>query len=153
MISETFLTNNEIAGMGFTHRWKITYADLSAAATTESVELVGDLVAGDMVESVYYDLITPFDGGATSELTIQVGYDLATGTDDPDAFIAAASVHADATAIANGLNTGAAKGGYAPYEAADMDILFTSTGANISVLTAGEVWVYARVRRAANLPS
>ena len=100
---------------------------------------VGSGVARDIVRGAWFDLVTPFDGGATSELTVQFGYDLAAGTDDADAFIAATSVHLDATEILASNGTGTK---LAAQEAFDLEVLFTATGANLSTLTAGQINLY-----------
>lgn len=132
------------SGINKTVETTIKYSDLSAAATTETYEAI-QLPAKAIVKQVVFVLDTEFDGGATSELTIQVG----DGT-DPNGYITAKSVHADATSVATGIIDGAylndGTTNYTvngkQYAAADtLDVLFTSTGANISVLTAGELRV------------
>lgn len=132
------------SGLGKTVEAVITDADLTAAATTQTIEAIS-LPAAAVVTQVAFYLDEEFDGGATSELTIQVG-----DGSDPNGYITAQSVHADATSVTTGIvdgayltvgtdvNTGNAK----QYAAADtIDVLFTATGANVSVLTAGKLRV------------
>ena len=123
--------------------------ELTAAATTQTIAAI-QLPSKCIVTQVAFTLDEEFDGGATSELTIQVG----DGT-NPDGYIEAASVHADATSVAAALADGAYTAGTDDntdvtasvvngklYSAADtIDALFTATGANVSVLTAGKVRV------------
>jgi len=132
------------SGLNKTVEATITYSDLTAAATTETVEAIS-LPINSVVTQVAFVLDTEFDGGATSELTIQVG----DGT-DPNGYITAKSVHADATSVATGIVDGAYLNDGTTnntvngkqYAAADtLDVLFTATGANVSVLTAGQVRV------------
>lgn len=127
---------------GYTHKFVVKHSDLSAAATTETVQLLDDMIAGMVIEKVAYKVITQFDGGATSELVVDVGLDLDAGSDDPDKFIDAVSVHADATPVDYSIGTGTE---YILLEGASLEVLFTATGANISVLDAGEIHIFARI--------
>ena len=128
------------SGIGKCVETEIKYSDISAAATTSNYEAVQIPIYG-IVKNVTYVLDTEFDGGATSELTIQIG----DGT-DPDGYIEAKSVHADATPVFTSVSDGAylfdnVVNGF-QYAAADsIDVLFTATGANTSALTAGSLRV------------
>ena len=90
--------------------------------------------------------MTAFDGGATSNLVIDFGYDYASLTDDPDAFIDNLELHADGTEILGSDGNGAVfatlRTGWYALEAADLEVLLTATGANLTALTTGEVHVY-----------
>lgn len=135
---------------GFSHKAVITYADLNdTAGLTKTLDLVTDLVTGHFVRDAAFYLRTPFDGGATSALSLDVGYDLAAGSDDPDAFLDAYEIHADATEIlagdANGAVFATLRTGHAFKENAKITALFTATGGNLSLLTTGEVWIYLNV--------
>lgn len=143
------LGEQEKADCGFTHKFVIPYTDMtSTAGTTLTIDLMS-VTAGTVVKNVAHKVVTNFDGGATSALTLDLGYDLAAGTDDPNGFIEAVSVHADGTPVAYGLANGAAFAtkltGYAFLEAATIDALFTATGANLTALTQGEVHVYVEL--------
>lgn len=169
------LSTAQAAATGCTHRFEITYADLTAADTTQTVTLASILAAGTFVSNVCYKVVTLFDGGSTSDLTVQVGYDVATGTDDANGLLTAHSIHADGTYIMAGpspigdADTGTVDGTYgaaestviaslrskldaltrsAPkafQESGSVTALFTSSGANLSTLTQGEVHIYARI--------
>lgn len=171
------LSNEEAAATGWTHKWIVTAADLVAAGATTAatLELAPGVAARSKIENIDWNLITAFDGGATSELTLKLGYDLASGTDDDDAFLSAVSLHADSTAIVTRPNSLAVAdastvdGTYGAPEAAviadlrtelnkllqrvarwftvawDLEAIFTATGANLTELTAGEVHIYARL--------
>lgn len=123
---------------GFTDSIRITVADLSAAATTETINLA--VKAGTQVRNVAFKLHTAFDGGSTSNLTLQVGDGV-----DTDAFISNSIIHLDATeenfgpSVAGGVG---GKLGKAYAADGDINMLFTSTGANISTLTAGDIEIF-----------
>jgi hypothetical protein len=132
------------SGLNKTVEITIKYSDISAAATTKNYEAIQIPIYG-VVKQVAYVLDTEFDGGATSELTVQIG----DGT-NPDGYIEAKSVHVDGTAIPTSIVDGAyltigtdvnTENGK-QYAAADtIDVLFTATGANTSVLTQGSIRV------------
>tara|TARA_R110002012_G_C11359806_1_gene580721 strand:+ start:118 stop:570 length:453 start_codon:yes stop_codon:yes gene_type:complete len=116
----------------YTDSIRITHADLTAAATTQTITKT--VKAGQQVRGVAFKVHTAFDGGATSALKLDVGDGV-----DADGYIDNEEIHADATEVLfgpalDGLLTGKT------YAADDtIDILFTATGANVSVLDAGEV--------------
>ena len=147
-------SEQEKAAIGFTHKFVIPHTDMtSTAATTLTIDLLA-VTAGTVVKNVAHRVVTNFDGGATSALTLDLGYDLAAGVDDPNGFIEAVSVHADGTPVAFGLANGAAFAtkltGYAFLEAATIDALFTATGANLTALTQGEVHIYVELAKLPN---
>ena len=121
---------------------EIKYQDISAGSTTNTFAAIS-IPAYGIVKDVTFFLDTEFDGGATSELTIQIGDGA-----DPDGYITAQSVHADATpvtsALIDGLYLNDGTTDYTvngkQYTADDtIDVLFTATGGNLDVLTAGSV--------------
>lgn len=137
------LMNQEQLLTGCSHARRLPLADilalaLAAGATTALTIDISDYVARDVVDKAMFDLVTPFDGGATSELTVKFGYN-GVAVDDDDAFIAATSVHADSTEILASVGTGTR---FAAQEAGKLQLILTSTGANISALTAGEIILY-----------
>lgn len=118
-----------------THLVKVKYTDLTAAATTQTLALLS-LRAGHMVKSVYARVKTAFAGPSISAATVQVG-----DGSDTDRNLAAGSVFA-----AGYLSIQPATTGPSTFAAADtLDALFTATGANWSVGTAGEVWFFIRI--------
>jgi hypothetical protein len=141
---------------GFTHLWKITYADLNdTAGLTKTLQLMGTaqngVAVGDLVRDAALYLRTAFVGTAVTNLAIDVGYDLAAGTDDPDAFLDNYELAGVATEVlaadGNGAVFATLRTGYAFQEAGDIEALFTAVGANLSALTAGEVWVFLAIAR------
>lgn len=123
---------------GFTDSIRIGHADLTAAATTETINLA--VKAGTQVRNVAFKLHTAFDGGSTSNLTLQVG-----DSADTDAFVSNSIVHVDATEENYGPSVAAAVGGkLGKVFAADgnINMLFTATGANVSVLDAGDIEIF-----------
>lgn len=145
-MKEILLTEQERAVSGFTHKFIVPYTDMTSTAGTALTIDLKSVTAGQIVTNAAHKVVTNFDGGATSALTLELGYDLAAGTDDPNGFIEAVSVHADGTPVAYGLANGAAFAtkltGYAFQESATIDAVFTSTGANLTALTQGEVHIY-----------
>jgi len=147
MKTSVFNTVNE-GRCGYTHQFKIDITDTTAAATTKVVTLL-TLEAGDIIRDAAFFLSASFTGGATSALTFQLGW--STTAADADGLIEAVSVHAASTPITAGDATGVAfatkRTGLAVTGVTPVEALFTATGANTSVLTAGEVWVYLRVTK------
>lgn len=142
------LSNAQQAQLGFTHRFEIPYTDLSSTASTGLAVVLAAYVAGRGVTGAAFKLVTPFDGGATTNLTIKVGHNGAT-TDDDDSLIAATELHLDGTEILYGDGNGAAfatlRTGYFPLDAGNYEATFTATGANLTALTTGEVHVYLNI--------
>ena len=150
------LQTTEERSSGFSHLWKIRYTDLNdTAALTKTLQLMGTaangVAVGDFVMAAAMYLRTAFVGTAVTNLAIEVGYDLASGTDDPDAFLDSYELAGVATEVlaadGNGAVFATLRTGYAFQEAADIEALFTAVGANLSALTAGEVWVFLRIVR------
>ena len=142
------LSDAQRAHHGYSHRFEIPYTDLTGTAGTSLTIALMAYVAGQGLIGAASKIVTNFDGGATSELTIKVGWNGGT-TDDDDGAIEARSVHADATYITYGDGTGAAfatkRTGYYPLDAGNYEVVFTSTGANLTALTQGEVHIYLNV--------
>ena len=124
----------------YTDSIRITHADLTASSTTQTIQK--DVKAGDQVRFVAYKLHTSFDGGATSALTLNVG-----DGSDLDRFIDNPSIHADASAIVFGPQVLPGTDSIGKVYAVDdtIDILFTATGANVSVLTAGDIEIFFNI--------
>lgn len=158
MDTRRLTTIAETAG-GWTHYFKITYADCTAGATTQTLQLIGTaqngMAVGDIVRAAAFYLPTPFVGTGITNLTMQVGYDLAAGTDDPDAFIKAVELAGAATEILAGDGTGdvfaTLRTGYAFQEAGDLEVLLTATGGNLSAMTAGEVRVFLQISKLSSI--
>jgi hypothetical protein len=91
------LSAEETRETGYTHKAVVTWEDLvETAGTSKVLTLVSGLAAGSDVQSVAIYLPTPFNGGSTSGLLIDVGYNGA-AVDDADAFIDGIEIHVDAT--------------------------------------------------------
>ena len=121
---------------------------------------------------------TLFDGGATSELVAKIGWDLGSGTDDDDGFLADTSLHADATYVKFGpvaiadVSTETVDETYGTQESTvlaslrtklnpvlkrdvkvfndtcTINVIWTSTGANLTALTAGQVKFFFAINNA-----
>ena len=142
------LSNNEAAATGWTHRRTVDYTDITDASTTQTLTLT--VPAGCVVCNCGYYLETNFDGGATSELTLTVG------SADPNGFLLASSIHQDGTVVTYAANTGieligdenVGTGRSLTVAAADtIDMLFTATGANLSVMTQGRVHIWFDIKQ------
>ncbi len=157
----------------FSHAFVIEVADIAAAATGKTLTLITDLPAKSYVRDSAFVLNTPFDGGAATNLSLKVGYNGAT-FDDPVAFINTVEIHHDATYVPAGRGTAAGvdqstiDSTYGSQEAAvltslrnivnplnggvlkekaNIEAVFTATGANLSTLTSGEVTVLLDIVR------
>lgn len=149
-------TTVEERSNGYTLMAVITAADFAdTAAATKTLTLMANLAVGDLLRRADFYLPTPFDGGATSGLKLDVGFNLGAGTDDPDAFLDDYEIHADGTEVLAGDGNGAVfatlRTGYAFKEGAAIEALFTATGGNVNLLTTGEVRIYLDIVRLPNL--
>lgn len=178
----------EMARWGATHRVVVTYEDINgtgtgygalsasaAAATTGTLNPWASAPAGTQAQFVSGYLKTPFDGTSTTNLTLTIGYDLASGTDKAAGFLAATELHNDATEIVffpveiADVSSASVDETYGTQESAaltnaiaainsaikslrkvfgvasDVDLLFTSTAANLTDLISGEVHLLFRV--------
>lgn len=137
------------ARTGFTHKFTIGYADLTAAgATTSTTISLADYTAGLGCTAAAFKLTTAFDGGATSALALDVGHDGAS-VDDADSILDNYEIHVDASEVLYGDANGAAfatlRTGFYPVETGTYKATFTATGANLNVLTTGEVVIYLQL--------
>ena len=142
---ETIQLSSEERDSGFTHKFKITFADLvlAGAALTLAINLAS-YVPGQACVKAAYKLNTNFDGGATNSLLLDVGHAGGTTT-DVDSLLDAYQLHEDATEVPFGLGNGAAfatlNTGYVPLDSGYWQALFTAVGANLNTLTSGEVTI------------
>jgi hypothetical protein len=158
--------------IGATHRVNFTFADLSGTAATSLTSTIASLTAKTAVRFAGYHLVTPFDGTSTTSLTLALGIDRASGTDDADGFLAATELHNDATEVVIGpvplldvdnstvdntygaeenavitslrtkLNTLMKLASQAYSDASEIEAVWTSTSANLTDLTSGEIDLY-----------
>lgn len=143
------LSNEEANRTGFTTKAILTFADLAAlGAVTSGAIVLAPYTAGTACQQAAYKVVTAFDGGATSALALDVGWNGAT-TDDADGLLDNFEVHADATEVLYGLGNGAAFAtlltGYAALDAGNFEATFTATGGNLNALTAGEIHIYLKI--------
>lgn len=166
--------------VGATHRINLTWDDLVGTAATSLTQVLAALPARTGIRFCGYNLVTAFQGGSTSALTLRLGVDRASGTDDDDAFLAATSLHNSATPVIIGpvpvadVDASAVDTTYGQQEAdvitsnrsvsnallklqpraysdaVEIEAVWTATGANLSALTAGEVDVYFAIANLAD---
>lgn len=135
-------------------RWvgsKVTYDQLTAAATTDVVDLEINLPANSVVHDVKYNLVTTFEAAsALSQCTVIAG-----DASDPNGLLATAQdldddggstgwVDPDITALGAYLYDGTKKS-LTPKlftSATDLEATFTLTGDNCEDLTQGEIDLY-----------
>lgn len=119
-------------------------SDFTAAGTSQTIALT-DLAIGDIVlnHAVLY-VKTKLAGTSLSAAAASVGVTGATTQ-----FLNAVDVYTNATA-AGGTFVSGAPSAYAT-QAASKQLLLTmaTTGCNLSALTAGELWIYAKLTRIA----
>lgn len=127
---------NELAS--YTDAIRITHEDLTTAGPAQTI--TKDVKAGEQIRSVAFKVNTAFNGGATSALALDVG-----DGDDPDGYVDGEEIHADASEVLfgpalDGLLTGKT---YAVDDT--IDIKFTATGGNVSLLDAGDIEIYFNI--------
>lgn len=145
-----------------THVQVIKYTDLNDTAGTTKTHSIFTGRAKQGIGRVFIVIDTNFDGGATSELTVKPILNFTSGTDKD--LLAAVSIHEDATEILSSpeIITTVVDGTYGAQEQAvldlltgrtpimvnqawTLDLLFTSTGANLDALTSGKLLVFFEV--------
>jgi hypothetical protein len=119
----------------------VTHADLTAAATSESISFGRDIPAGSMVLAAYFALTTEFSGGAVSACVVDLG-----DAGDDDRWIDAENIFTSSGTgvrrlFANDPPGLKGKGIDFLQSAASPLIKVTTTGANVSVLDAGSITV------------
>lgn len=135
---------------GFTHKFTIDTDDLVAlgASTTGTITLMS-FVAGQGVTKAAFRLETALDGTSITNVALDVGYDVSSGTDDPDGILDNYEIAGAATEILYGDGNGAVfatlRTGFYPQVTGSYTALFTATGANLSAMTAGKVHIYLRI--------
>jgi hypothetical protein len=157
---------------GATHRVNFTFADLSGTAATTLTSSIASLTARSAVRFLGFHLVTAFDGTSTTNLSLALGINRASGTDLATGFLAATELHNDATEIVIGpvpigdvdastvdntygqaendvitslrtkLNTLMKLAPQAYSDAAAIEAYWTATGANLTDLSSGEIDLY-----------
>lgn len=133
------------------HKVTIEHSDLTAAATTESIDVSVDddgneIPDGSRIIGAGVKVWVPFDeaGGASiSALTVQVG-----DAGDTDELFTATSVYTGTATAGQWLETGGAYTALTRESDYAVAALFTATGGNVSLLDTGrlEVWIaYVRL--------
>jgi len=133
----------------FTHKVILYHTDLTALGAVASGAIaIFPYTAGTFIHDAAFRLVTPFDGGATSALTLDVGHNGAT-TDDDDSLINGIEVHQDATEVlfqdGNGAAFATLRTGYAAADAGNIEATFAATGGNLNALTTGEIHIFLGV--------
>lgn len=144
------LSENEQSKTGFTHKSIITYSDLvtaGGATTAATIDLL-PYTAGTAFQAAAYKVVgTGFVGPSVTNLTIIVGWNGAT-TDDDNGLIEASELATAGTEVLYLLGNGVAFAtkvtGYVALDAGSIQATFAATGANMNVLTSGEVHVYIK---------
>lgn len=147
---------------GATHRIVIDYTDLTDTAGTAKTLQVLPYIARDIVRLKVFDLVKPFDGGSTSALNVIAGWN-GGSVDDANGLLEATELHADATEILAGAPNADAStvdgtygaqeqaviaslralfAGLQAQEAGNIELVFTATGANLTALTQGKLFLY-----------
>ena len=153
-MTTTPLSQNEQANSGFTHKLEIPYTDLSGTAGTAKTIALLTLTAGQLIAGGAIYMPTTFtDGAATmSSMTLKIGLDFVAGAptaDDDDCLLEAVELEATGTELIakdfNGASFATKRTGEALCEGATCNAIFTSTGANLSTLTAGKVVIFMKI--------
>tara|TARA_S200002703_G_scaffold93632_1_gene80842 strand:+ start:709 stop:1170 length:462 start_codon:yes stop_codon:yes gene_type:complete len=126
----------------YTDSIRIKAADLTAAGLTQTIQF--PVKAGQQIRGVGFKLITPFDGGNTSSLTLTAGD---SQNSDADGFFAANQIHADATEVFYGPAAGnGAKVGMTFSADGNVNLLFTVVGSdNLVGVNVGDIEVFFNI--------
>jgi hypothetical protein len=159
-VTHITLPNETVAKTGFTDLVVIDFNDLVAkGATTSGVFTLSTYTARRYLydKLAVYQIGAGFVGASVTNLTVKVGHNGGT-TDDDDSLLEAIELATAGTEILSAAGFGAAfvtkATGYAPQDAGVIEATFTSTGANLSAMTAGKVAIlFSRVDLAALCPS
>ncbi len=165
------LSIEESVKTGCSHLAIVDFTDLNGTAGTGKTLTFFTYAARDVLGRLIMDLVTPFVGASVTNLTVKVGYNGAT-VDDDDAFLPLTELAGVATEILAATSTPAAVDtttvdqtysteestvinslrtvvnnlraalGLSAQEAGTIEAVFTSTGANLTALTAGRVKFY-----------
>lgn len=139
----------EMARTGFTHKAVISYAlgDFTAASTTQTYTLA-TLASGHRIVDAALRMVTPISGGAISAAVALVGK---TGT--TNAYCTSTNVFTGSVLYYKA-GDGASfnqSGGEIHIAASALILTVTTTTANVSVATAGELHVYFSLSQLSNL--
>lgn len=164
------LSLEERVKTGRSHMAVIDYTDFAGVAATGKTFQLAPYLPRDLIGRGAFDLVAGFVGASITNVTAKLGYNGAT-TDDDDGLIEAKELATagteiladagsiDATAIDATfgapelavLSSLRARQEYAPQDAGNIEIVFTATGANLSVLTEGKVRVLFNLVRLTDL--
>lgn len=134
------LSSAEQAASGFTHKAIINYAqgDFNAASTTQTYTLM-NLAVGHLIRNAALRQVTPLSGGSVSAAVALVGK---TGT--TNAYCTSSDVFTGSTVLykaGDGASFNQA-GGEVFVATSALIVTVTTTTANVSTLTAGELHVW-----------
>lgn len=141
------LNESEKAATGFTHKAIIAYNavaalnDFTTASTTQTYTLAA-LAIGDYIGNAMLKLVTPLSGGSVSAAVALVGK---TGT--TNAYCTSSDVFTGSTVLykaGDGASFNQA-GGEVFVATSNLIVTVTTTTANVSTLTAGELHVYYKL--------
>ena len=141
-IEGAFLPLQSQPPLGANRIWKVPWSAFLSDNALSAKKVIHLVANGYIAQNFRIFLKTPFTGGATTEANLKIGYDLDTGTDDDLAFLASTALHADQDEVTTSNGTGTE---VAFTEPANIELTLTAVGANLNELTAGEVWIFARV--------
>lgn len=149
-LKTSILSLEEQAKTGFTHKSVITYSDIATAGGANTAVTMSLLPysAGTAFQAAAYKIVgTGFVGPSITNLTVIVGWNGGT-TDDDNGLIEASEIATAGTEVLYLLGNGEAfatkKSGYVALDAGSIQAVFTATGANLNVLTAGEIHIYLK---------
>lgn len=127
---------------GWSHLWRLLYSDVTdTAGLTKTLTYPTGLAVGDFVRGAAYYLPTAFVGTSITALKLDLGVSgsLTTLINNVEVLTATPA----AAGIWNGASLAA--GGYIATAATTLQARFTATGANLTAMTAGEVWLYLEI--------
>jgi hypothetical protein len=161
------LTLEEQVKTGASHRAIVDYTDLTDTAGTAKTLVLMPYQARDLIRLAGFDLVKTFEGPSVTSLTAWLGWN-GSSVDDANGLLESTELCAVGTEILGGAPKADAStvdtsfgqpetdvinslralfNGLQAQEAGNIEIVLTSTGANLTVLTQGKLFVYLKLTR------
>ena len=142
------LLNQEAIGSGYSHRVRLTYADLTetAANTAQTIQILS-VGEGDVVQAAAYRLVDEFEDASDNAFNVTT---ITVGDSDVDRFIVSKELNVNGTEIDNWATANATDTLPYVYGTADtIDAVFTSMAAKaLNDLDVGTLDIFLKIGKA-----
>jgi len=133
------LGHEEMIRFGFTHRIKLTHADLTDTTDTSVLTLaLLSLKIGQIVRECCVDVVTAFSGGDCTAVGLEVGDD-----GDPNRYLVSLDIMG--TTYQKLQPVGTTTSPFVYTAANTVDAVITPSTGDLDSLTAGEAYIYLKV--------